>query len=383
MNRVLHVAAAYATHEGMSRTATELARRVTGEHGLCTNRLRTEAPAFDATFEVGGSMTFFPATRAAAVRAAVDRYRPDVVHLHGGILTPLFARGPVLRPPVVASVYGWTTPPSRHELLGSSWSELRCTPAAQARVLVNGVLPAWAMRRALGPGGPVRALLAHDAHLARRLSRASGVPVRLAEIGPGVDNLRATPSFERPVVAFAGRAESARGADTLIDAMPEVLRQHPGARLRLMLLPSPQLPELADLVARSTARHAIDIVTEPVVDLRVEFAMATVGVFPFKFDHTTAMAPPLTVTEAMSVGLPVVVSAVRCMLPVVEARRGTIVVPPRDSGAVARAIVAALEPARWAALSEDAVRAVDRRWNWGNAARVASALYEEVLAGAG
>jgi glycosyltransferase involved in cell wall biosynthesis len=59
------------------------------------------------------------------------------------------------------------------------------------------------------------------------------------------------------------------------------------------------------------------------------------------------------------------------------------VVPPRDSGAVARAIVAALEPARWAALSEDAVRAVDRRWNWGNAARVASALYEEVLAGAG
>jgi len=153
--------------------------------------------------------------------------------------------------------------------------------------------------------------------------------------------------------------------------------------MRLMLLPSPQLPELADLVARSTARHAIDIVTEPVVDLRVEFAMATVGVFPFKFDHTTAMAPPLTVTEAMSVGLPVVVSAVRCMLPVVEARRGTIVVPPRDSGAVARAIVAALEPARWAALSEDAVRAVDRRWNWGNAARVASALYEEVLAGAG
>ncbi|HET9442022.1 MAG TPA: hypothetical protein VFO65_01795 [Acidimicrobiales bacterium] len=51
--RVLHVCVAYASHEGMARTATELALRLPGlHHGLCTDRLRTPAPAFATAGEV-------------------------------------------------------------------------------------------------------------------------------------------------------------------------------------------------------------------------------------------------------------------------------------------------------------------------------------------
>lgn len=376
---ILHVTAGYATHEGMARTATELAGRIPGlDHDLCTNELRTSAPPFSLICEVGGSMPFFPLTRANAIRALIAKRRPDLVHLHGGVLATLLAHSRAFPVPVVASVYGWAGPPSRTELRASNLSELRGSPIAQTRVVLAGLLPDGLVRHALGPGGPIRGVLTQDLEVARKLQRLSAVPVRLAEFGSGVDGRRAAPPGNQPVVVFSGRAETARGVDVVVDAMPEVVRKCPSARLRLLLLPAPQLGHVEQLVRRSPARHAIEVVTDPSPDLRQELAAATVAAFPFKFDHV-APAPPLTVVEAMSVGLPVVVTPVRCMEPVIEARKAALVVPPRDPAATARAILAALEPARWRRLSEEAIGLVNDRWNWDNAARITSALYAEVL----
>lgn len=378
---VLHVTAAYASHEGMARTAGELASRIAGfDHHLCTNELRTPASPFSAVTEVGGSMPFFPLTRADAIQALVARARPDLVHVHGGVLSILLAHGRAFPAPVVASVYGWAGPPSRAELRGSTLAELRGSPVSDARVLLAGLLPDPVLRRALGDRGRVRAVLTQDLEIARRLRRLSAVPVRLAEFGSAVDGRRAVLRLDAPVIAFAGRAETARGVDVVIDAMPAVLDRVPAARLRLFLLDAPQLPDVVRRVDASPARGAIEVVGRPAPDLREELLRCTVAAFPFKFDHV-APAPPLTVVEAMSVGLPVVVTPVRCLEQVVEARKGAYVVPVRDPGAVARAVVAALDPARWQRMSDDALALVRERWNWTNAAQVTSRLYEDVLGG--
>ena len=364
----------------MARTATELASRIPGfEHHLCTNELRTSAPPFSAISEVGGSMPFFPLTRADVIQALVAKSRPDLIHLHGGVLATLLAHSRAFPAPVVTSVYGWAGPPSRTELRGSNLAELRGSPISNSRVVLAGLLPDRALRRALAASGPIRAVLTQDLEIARRLRQLSGVPVRLAEFGSGVDGRRAVLARDAPVVVYAGRAESARGVDVVIDAMPEVLRLVPRARLRLLLLPAPQLGDVVRRVRASPAREAIDVVDLPAPDLREELLRCTVAAFPFKFDHV-APAPPLTVVEAMGVGLPVVVTPVRCMAPLVDARKASIVVPTRDPAAVARAVVAALEPARWKLLSDEALVLVRDRWNWDNAARVTSELYADVLA---
>ncbi|HET9442021.1 MAG TPA: glycosyltransferase [Acidimicrobiales bacterium] len=324
-------------------------------------------------------MSLFPFTRAAAIRALVAGFQPDLIHLHGGIMTPFLARSPAFDVPVVTSVYGWAGPPSRREMARSTVAELRGCVGTQARVLLAGILPEAMVRAALDGRGPVRGVIAHDPRVAARLGGLARVPVRLAEWGASIDGRRAMLRGDAPVIVFAGRAETARGVDTLVRAMPGILRHHPAARLRLLLLPAPQLEGLRRMARRSPAAAAIEVVTDRPADLRVELARATVAAFPFKFDHTTSITPPLTVVEAMSVGLPVVVSAVGCMEAVVAARRGTVAVPPGDADAVARAVVAALDPPRWQRLSDEAYQLVRDRWNWDNAARVTGRLYEEVI----
>jgi starch synthase len=127
----------------------------------------------------------------------------------------------------------------------------------------------------------------------------------------------------------------------------------------------------------------VDIDCSPVDDLREQLARCTLSVFPFKYDGTT-IAPPYTVVEAMSVGLPVIGTRVACLSPILVDSRNGSVVPVDDPGALAAAIQNVLsDGATWDALSVGALETVYRSWSWGRAARVTAELYEEVLASTG
>ncbi len=104
-----------------------------------------------------------------------------------------------------------------------------------------------------------------------------------------------------------GRTETVRGLDTLLAAFPLVRQRVPGARLRLLLIPRPELPAILHRAAAAdtAGAAAIEVVTGAVPDLLAELAAAQVGTWPFKFDYTTS-PPAMAVAEAMSVGLPVV-----------------------------------------------------------------------------
>lgn len=377
MPRVLHICVGFAHWEGMGRSIVEMSARVPDvTAGILSDRLRTVPAGFSRA--VGGSQMFFHVTRRNDIETAINDFQPDLLHLHGGILTTLLTSAPAYRKPTVLSVYSWPRAPFSKVLDRRRWRELTTSQVGHPRVFLTSAVPDKSIRYALQHSA-VRGILTPDPMVARRLGAFAPVPVELAQGAASVSESRARYDATAPTIVFAGRAETARGVDTLIDAMPQVIDSVAGGRLRLLLLPSRQLGELERQVAANTARDAIEIVASPQPDLSSELADATIAAFPFKYDHTT-ITPPLAPAEAMSVGLPVIGTDVDCMAPLLHDGINGLSVVPGAPDALADAIVTALEPNTWEKLSAGALETIAEEWSWEGAADTTAAMYERALA---
>jgi glycosyltransferase involved in cell wall biosynthesis len=384
IRRVLHVLAPFDHRDAVGRFVEELARHQPKiESDLCTSRVLSGGTSFRSIHALGGPDALFHMSRWRAIAATIERTRPNIVHLHGGIWLPFLAMSPAFRRPVVMSVYRWPRLPAFSRVVHGGWAEMRVSGVPRGLLMLSTILPPSAVRAALRRPR-VRRVLTQDPTLARRLNGRGSDLVRLTEGGSDVDDLRATFRPDAPEIIFAGRAQTARGIDTLIAAMPRVLRAIPRARLRLLLRPTRGPSRLARLERSIDAlgiRANVDVELDAADDLRARFANATVGVFPFKYDDTT-LTPPFTVVEAMSVGLPIIGTEVACLAPVMRGGEGGLVVPARDHEALAGAILAVLSDAdTWTRLSRVGPSVVRERWSWDRAAAVTQRVYEEVWSG--
>jgi starch synthase len=377
--RVLHLVAPFDRRDAVGRAVEEIARRRPDvESRLCTSRLLSRTDAFRSVDELGGSDSFFQVARRSQISETVRRVQPDILHFHGGIWTAVLAMSAGHKVPVVHSTYAWPRLPSAARMLRGDWAEMRASAVLRSRVVLATLLPLVAVKAVLS-AKRAKGVLTQDPMLAERLRRAVAIPVRMTGGGAEVDNLRASYQRERPSIAFAGRAETARGIDTLLTAMPAVLQTFPLARLKLFLLPTRQLETLNRLIDSMGIAESVDINLGPVDDLREQLAGCTVAAFPFKYDGTT-ITPPFTVLEAMSVGLPVIGTSVSCLSPVLGDEGNGMIVPVGDEISLARAIVSVIsDEGRWRRLSARAIETVETSWSWERAASVAEALYEEVL----
>ncbi len=374
--RVVHLISEYSTHEAMGRTVTETARRVPGEHHLITTRAHDGGDAFASVHELGGRIESFPMSDRDELHRILDELDPDVVHLHAGALGPLLAlRSGLGRYPLALTVYAWPGLPGRAAWQHAGWSALRSSNVLPNRVLLTAALPAAVGRAAVRRLAPL-GVLSPDPRVVDRLT-GCGSPVTGLPSGAPVDERRAsrTPRpGHAPTVIFAGRSESVRGITTLIDAFPAVRAAVPDARLRLLLLPRPELPAIVAAVSASPVAEAIDVVTDPIPDLLGELANAQVGTWPFLADYTTS-PPAMAVAEAMAVGLPVVSTPVACVRSVMRPGVDGLAVPPGDSAALAGALVRLLTDSpswqRYATAGQEAVS----RLTWERAAETTAALY--------
>jgi glycosyltransferase involved in cell wall biosynthesis len=381
MTRVVHLISEFSGHEAMGRTVTETALRVPGEHHLITTRVHDGGDVFASVTEVGGDISTFPLRDRDALLRTIDGLEPDVVHLHAGALGPLLAlRAGLHRYPLALTVYAWPGIPGLPAWRHAGWSGLRRSNVLPARVAVTAALPPAVVRRAVRRLAPL-GVLSPDPRAIERL-RTDEVPVQRLTSGAPTDPRRArfTPAdAEGPVIVFAGRAEVVRGILPLIDALPAIRTVVPGARLRLLLLPRPDLGRIVAAARASSAADAIEIVTDPIPDLLAELASAQVGAWPFLADYTTS-PPAMAVAEAMAVGLPVVSTPVACVRSVMAPDQDGLAVPPGDSQALARAIVRLLtQPADWAAFSEAGLRAA-ARMSWEAAAQATQEVYDRAPA---
>lgn len=372
--RVVHVIAEFSGHEAMGRTVTETARRVPGEHALITTTAHDGTEVFDEVVELGGAVESFPIGRVEALDGALGRLRPDLVHLHGGALSPLFAaRTAITWYPHLLTMYAWPSLPSPRRVLAGGVRAALQSNVLRPRVAVTSVLPAAAVRRALR-GTPV--VLTPDPRVASKLT---GIDVRRLGSGGPSDARRAQYRQTAPVVLFAGRAESVRGIDTVLDAFPAVLREVPDARLRLLLIPRPELETLLARAREAGLGQALEVVTEPVPDLLGEMAAAQVGTWPFKYDYTTS-PPAMAAAEALAVGLPVVATDVACVRAVVQQGVTGEVVAVGDAAALASGIVRLLrDRALWEQYALTGPKWVAENLSWEGMAQTTARAYSDVL----
>lgn len=372
--RIVHVIAEFSAHEAMGRTVTETARRVPGEHFLITTTAHDGHEVFGEVVELGGAVESFPLGRTPALDAALARLRPDLVHLHGGALSPLFAeRTGIAWYPNILTMYAWPVLPSPRRLTSGGVRAALQSNVLRPRVVATSVLPSAVVRRALR-STPV--VLTPDPRVQRKLS---GLDVRRLGSGGPVDARRARWADAAPVVLFAGRAESVRGIDTLLECFPLVLRDVPDARLRLLLIPRPELDALLERARAAGLGDALEVVTDPVKDLLGEMAGAQVGTWPFKYDYTTS-PPAMAAAEALSVGLPVVATGVACLQAVVQDGVNGTVVPPCDPAALAEGIVGLLrDRPRWERCSAAGPPWVTKKLSWEEMANTTRQAYGDSL----
>ena len=376
--RVAHVIAEYSRHEAMGRTVAETTSRIDASAAVITSRAHDGTDVFDRVYELGGGVETFPARRGAALTAALTDFAPDVVHLHGGALAPLLAAGTAIRGHrLVMTMYAWPTLPPPRSLREAGLRAASASNVLRPRVLATTVLPPAVAAAALRRAG-LSVLLTPDPRVERKLAPHLDVPIRRLGSGAPATRLRATYDPQSPVVVFAGRAESVRGVDTLIQAFPAVLASVPGARLRLLLIERPELPSLLEMIRSAGLGDRVEVITETRKDLLADMASAQVGVWPFKFDYTTS-PPAMAVTEALAVGLPVVATRVACVAAALTDGHGGFLVPPMDPPSLAAAIIRLLlDRSEWQTQSEAGPVAV-RRLSWELAAKTTAAAYAKAV----
>jgi len=379
--RIVHLISEYSTHEAMGRTVTEAARRVPGEHHLVTTRAHDGGDAFASVHELGGRIEAFPMADRDELHRILDSIRPDVVHLHAGALGPLLAqRAGLGRYPLAMTIYAWPNLPGRAAWKHAGWSGLRSSNVLPTRVALTAALPPAVVRRSVRALAPL-GILSPDPRVLERLADCGTLVERLPSGAP-IDPRRASrvPSNGRPpTVVFAGRAESVRGIRTLVDAFPAVVSAVPNVRLRLLLIPRPELETLLGHIDASPVRGSIDVVTEPIADLLGELANAQVGTWPFLADYTTS-PPAMAVAEAMAVGLPVVATPVACVRSVMRPGVDGLAVAPGDAADLGAALRRLLtDPVEWHRLSAAGQEAVSHL-TWDRAAEATGAVYARAAA---
>jgi glycogen(starch) synthase len=178
------------------------------------------------------------------------------------------------------------------------------------------------------------------------------------------------------IVMFVGRLVVEKGVDTLVEAMPEVLTEHPHAKLVVA-----GGGDHSSFAARATELGVRERVVFtgflPEADLPKLYAVSDVAVFPSHYEPFGIVA-----LEAMAAGVPVVTSDAGGFREVVRHLETGLHTWVGNPSSLAWGIKQVLGNAELASkLREHGPREVKARYGWDRIARQTQAVYEEVLTG--
>lgn len=370
----------------------ELARRLTGRFevlvigphaagadaeetldGVRVRRYRYAPVAWETLVNAGGMLTnlrrapwkwlLVPGFLCAqwwALRRAMRRFRPHVVHAHWLLPQGLIAVHATGGTPVLATSHG-------ADLFG-----LRGRLFARLRARVIGRVAALSV-----VSGGMRGRVLAEAPQARVQVMPMGVDCE-DRFCPG-QRMR-----EHGALLFVGRLVEKKGLRHLIDALPAVLAACPQASLTIAGFGPEQGAlerRVADLGLQACVHFLGALRQEQLPDL---YRRASLFVAPFiEASSGDQEGLGLVVAEAMACGCPVLVGDVPGVRDLVEADTG-VRVPAADHDALARAIIGLLhDDRRRAQLAEQARARVLRQYAWPVVAEGYARLLETLASEAG
>jgi glycosyltransferase involved in cell wall biosynthesis len=306
---------------------------------------------------------------------ATARVAADLARRHGcdtaffGAAAPLGLLAPALRGAGVRRLVGAT---HGHE---TGWVAL---PGAR------GLL------RRIGAGLDVVTYISE--YTRARLAPALDGVTRMAQLSPGVDVDRFTPSADgaavraryglgrAPVVVCVSRLVHRKGQDVLVAGWPRVLTRHPDARLLLVGGGPGERSLRRAVAARGLERSVVLTGAVPPERLPEHYAAGDVFAMPCRTRRAGLDVEGLGMVylEAAACGLPVVAGTSGGAPETVrEGVTGHVVADPRSPGAVAGTVVGLLDdPARARRMGVAGRAWVEQRWSWTTIAATFAELIE-------
>jgi glycosyltransferase involved in cell wall biosynthesis len=276
------------------------------------------------------------------IQAAVQHFRPDVVHLHTiGEFSPaaFWAAGSA---PAALSVHGpeeytlellpWQLPASDYRNRSFEWSDLT----------LAGHLRYWYYRLLQRPlfllgARRLRVIFAPSKFMAQALESDAGkIPVR--HLYNGIELPAPAPMPDKPCVLYVGRLESVKGVDVLIRAMEDVATVIPSAQL-LVVGDGSERQSLQQLSERlGLADHITFAGWLPPAGVRNSYRAAQVVAIPSVWPENL----PTVAIEALATGRPIVGSDIGGIPELIVDGLTGMLVEPRDSGALASCLAEVL-----------------------------------------
>jgi len=309
----------------------------------------------DHVYKMGGT-TPFPINGSIAritlnpylgrqVRAVLQRERFDVIHLHEPLLPGLsltvlrFSRALNVGTFHAFAQTGMTSTP--YLAYASAYPFLRSS-----------------FRRLSGHIAVSRAAKSFISHYFRADYRIIPNGIDLGRFGPGVAPLPHLMDGKRNIL-FVGRFEKRKGAKYLLRAIPSIRERHPHTRF-IFVGDGALLSGFQRFVERHGWQDILFTGYASDEDLPRYFASADIFCSP----ATGGESMGIVLLEAMAAGKPIVASNIEGYATVINNDRDGLLVPPRDSQALAASIDHLLEndPLRHRFISTGLLKARDYAW---------------------
>ncbi len=324
--------------------------------------------------EIAGIRAF-----ARRIEAAVDAFRPDILHAHSPVLDALagliVARRRKL--PLVYEIRAFWEDAAVGNGTGAEGSLAYRTTRA---------LETWAVGRADGVAviceGLRDDLIARGIDGGKIMVSPNGVDLTVfGAVPPRDDALAAILGLDgRDVVGFIGSFYDYEGLDDLIAAMPALVAARPDARL-LMVGGGPMADALAAQAAASPVADAIHFVGRvPHAEVERYYGLIDILAYPRKRMRLTDLVTPLKPLEAMAQGRMVAASDVGGHRELIrDGDTGTLFAPD-DPPAIAAALAGMFDDrADWPSRRQRARAFVERDRNWSSNILRYEPLYHRLI----
>jgi glycogen(starch) synthase len=344
----------------------------------------------DAVEQVDG-LTFYrtPATRIGGAReikafarqiaAAVDAFRPDIVHAHS---------------PVIGAIAAWTVTRRRNLPLvyeiRAFWEDAAVGNGTgsegSARYRLTRALETWATRRADAVAviceGLRGDLVTRGIDPAKIVVSPNGVDLTLFGAAPPRDAALAAELglTDADVVGFIGSFYDYEGLDDLIAAMPALVAARPTAKL-LLVGGGPMEAALRAQAAASPQAGAIHFVGRvPHTEVERYYGLVDVLAYPRKRMRLTDLVTPLKPLEAMAQGKLVAASDVGGHRELIRDGETGTLFPPDDPAGIAAALTGLFANRRlWDARRTRARAFVEAERNWSSNILRYEPVYQRLL----